>query len=112
MSKALMWLTGVNKAGEPNIRTLYKDVKISPQNIADLPENGVLIGVTRIECGDQNQKFNANDNDDSEIDIDSGPVDFDENEKVCNSQTEMGSLIPSNTDTKEEKKYHSGNIFK
>lgn len=73
----------------------YKDVKISHQNIADLPENGVLIGVTRIECGDQNQKFNANDNDDSEIDIDSGPVDFDENEKVYNSQTEMGSFIPS-----------------
>lgn len=81
-----MWLTGVNETGEPN-NFLYKDVKISHQNIADLPENGVLISVTRIECGDQNQKFN--DNDDSEIDIDSGPVDFDENEKVYNSQTEM-----------------------
>ena len=95
-----MWLTGVNETGEPN-NFLYKDVKISHQNIADLPENGVLIGVTRIECGDQNQKFN--DNDDSEIDIDSGPVDFDENENVYNSQTEMGSFIPSNTDTKKEK---------
>lgn len=95
-----MWLTGVNETGEPN-NFLYKDVKINHQNIADLPENGVLIGVTRIECGDQNQKFN--DKDDCEIDIDSGPVDFDDNEKVYNSQTEMGSFIPSNTDTKKEK---------
>lgn len=73
VSDAHMWLTGVNETGEPN-NFLYKDVKISHQNIADLPENGVLIGVTRIECGDQNQKFN--DNDDSEVDIESGPVDF------------------------------------
>ena len=107
VSDALMWLTGVNETGESN-NFLYKDVKISHQSIADLPENGVLIGVTRVECGDQKQ--NANDDDDSEIDIDSGPVDFDENEKVYNSQTEMGSFIPSNTDT--QKKCHSGSVFK
>ena len=109
VADALMWLTGVNETGEPN-NFLYNDVKISHQNIADLPENGVLIGVTRVECGDQKQ--NANDDDDSEIDIDSGPIDFDENEKVYNSQTEMGSFIPSNTDTKKEKQYHSGSVFK
>lgn len=111
VSDALTWLTDVNESGEPN-NFLYKDVKISHQNIADLPENGVLIGITRIECGDQNQKFNADDDDDdSEIDIDSGPVDFDENEKVYNSQTEMGSFIPSNTDTKKEKNIIQGTFL-
>ena len=75
ISNALNWLTGVNKHGEPN-NFLYKDVKISEQNLAELPEYGVLLNVPKIECGmeDNNQS-------DSNVDMDSGPVDFDENEK-------------------------------
>ena len=33
------------------------------------------------------------------MDIDSGPIDFDENEKVYNTESEMGSFIRANVDT-------------
>lgn len=97
VSDALDWLTGVNKDGEPN-NFLFKDVKINEQILADLPENGVLLDVTRVECKEEESEKS-----DTHIDIDSGPVDFDENEKVYYSETEMGSFIPTNIDTKKEK---------
>ena len=50
ISDALNWLTGVNKHGKPN-NFLYKDVKISEQNLAQLLENGVLLNVPKVECG-------------------------------------------------------------
>ena len=50
VSDALNWLTGVNKDGEPN-NFLYKDVQISEQNLHELPENGVLLNVSKVECG-------------------------------------------------------------
>ena len=73
ISDALNWLTGVNKQGH----FLYKDVKISAQKLAELPENGVPLNVPKVECG-----MEHNDQSNSDIDIDSGPVDFDDNEKV------------------------------
>lgn len=63
---------------------MYKDVKISEQKLAELPENGVLLNVPKVKCGMEN-----NDQSNSDIDIDSGPVDFDDNEKVYNSESEM-----------------------
>ena len=97
VSDALNWLTGVNKDGEPN-NFLYKDVQISEQNLHELPENGVRLNVSKVECG-----IEVNEQSDSNVDIDSGPVDFDDNEKVYNSESEMGSFIPANIETKKEK---------
>lgn len=74
VSDALNWLTGVNKDGEPN-NFLYKDVQISEQNLLELPQNGVLLNVSKVECG-----IEVNEQSDSNVDIDSGPVDFDDNE--------------------------------
>lgn len=48
----------------------------------------------------------------SNIDIDSGPVDFDDNEKVYNSESEMGSFIPTNIDTKKERQIIEGEFLK
>ena len=73
---------------------LYKDAKISEQNLAKPPENGVLLNVSKVECG-----IEDNDLSDSNMDIDSGPIDFDENEKVYNTESEMGSFIRANVDT-------------
>lgn len=106
ISDALNWLTGVNKHGEPN-NFLYKDVKISEQNLAELPENGVPLNVPKVECGMENS-----DQSNSNIDIDSGPVDFDDNEKVYNSESEMGSFIPTNIDTKKERQIIEGEFLK
>ena len=78
---------------EPN-NFLYKDAKISEQNFAEPPENGVLLNVSNVECG-----IEDNDQSDSNMDIDSGPIDFDENEKVYNTESEMGSFIRANVDT-------------
>lgn len=53
-----------------------------------LPENGVPLNVPKVECGMEND-----DQSNSDIDIDSGQVDFDDNEKVYNSESEMGSFF-------------------
>ena len=97
VSDALHWLTGVNKDGEPN-NFLYKDVQISEQNLHEIPENGVLLNVSKVECG-----IEVNEQSDSNVDIGSGPVDFDDNQKVYISESEMGSFIPANIETKKEK---------
>ena len=97
VSDALNWLTGVNKDGEPN-NFLYKDVQISEQNLHEIPENGVLLNVSKVECG-----IEVNEQSDSNVDIGSGPVDFDDNQKVYISESEMGSFIPANIETKKER---------
>ena len=91
---ALNWLTGENENGEPN-NPLYKNVKIERQTLANLPEHGVLSDVTRVECGDSTIE-------NEDVGIDTGPVNFEDDEKVYNSQTEMGSFVPTNIDTKRE----------
>ena len=83
---ALYWLTGKNINGQPN-NPLYKNVKIDKQTLADLPEHGILSDVTRVECGE-----NARENED--VDIDTGPENFEDNERVYNSETEMNSFVP------------------
>lgn len=106
ISDALNWLTGVNKHGEPN-NFLYKDITISDQNLAELPENGVPLNVPKVECG-----METSDKSNSNIGIDSGPLDFDDNEKVYNSESEMGSFIPTNIDTKKERQIIEGEFLK
>ena len=91
---ALNWLTGEKENGEPN-NPLYKNVKIDRQTLANLPEHGVLSDVTRVECGDSTIE-------NEDVGIDTGPVNFEDDEKVYNSQTEMGSFVPTNVDTKRE----------
>lgn len=97
VSDALYWLTGVNKDEEPN-NFLYKDVRISKENLTQLPENGVLSNVPKVECEVENNGATS-----SHIKIDSGPVEYDDNERVYNSDSEMSSFIPSNVSTKKEK---------
>ena len=38
-----------------------------------------------------------------DLDIDSGPVNFEEDEKVHKAENEMNSFIPTNIDSKNEK---------
>lgn len=97
VSDALYWLTGVEKHGEPN-NFLYKDVRISKENLTQLPENGVLSNVLKVECEVENNGATS-----SHIKVDSGPVEYDDNERVYNSDSKMGSFIPSNVSTKKEK---------
>lgn len=98
VSDTLYWLTGVNKDAEPN-NFLYKDVRISKENLTQLPENGVLSNVPKVECEVKNNGATS-----SHIKVDSGPVEYDDNERVYNSDSEMGSFIPSNVSTKKENK--------
>ena len=52
-----------------------------------LSGNGVLLNVSNVECG-----IEDNDQSDSNMDIDSGPVDFDENAKTgLQVSTNMGA---------------------
>ena len=97
VSDALYWLTGGDKHGEPN-NFLYKDVRISKENLTQLPENGVLSNVLKVECQVENNGATS-----SHIKVDSGPVKYDDNERVYNSDSKMGSFIPSNVSTKKEK---------
>ena len=85
VEEALNWLTGAKENGEPN-NSLYKNVRIDKQTLANLPERGILSGVTRAECG-----VSAVENDN--VGIDTGPVNFEDDEKVYNLQTEMGSFV-------------------
>ena len=91
---ALNWLTGEKENGGHN-NPLYKNVKINRQTLANLPEHGVLSDVTRVECRDSTIE---NEN----VEIDTGPVNFEDDEEVYNSQTEMGTFVPTNVDTKTE----------
>ena len=77
---------------------LYKDVRISKDNLTQLPEHGVLSNIPKVECEVEN-----NDAESLHIKADSGPVEYDDNETVYNSNSEMGSFIPSNVSTKKRK---------
>ena len=106
VSDALHWLTAKNENGESN-NPLYKDVKIDEQNLARLPENGVLKNVTRVECREDEIGKHSDD-----VEIDSGPVDFDDHEKVYNSESEMSSFIPTNIDAKKEEEIITDEFLK
>lgn len=94
--EALNWLTGEKENGQPN-NPLYKNVRIDKQTLANLPEHGILSDVTQVECGDSTVESD-------DVGIDTGPVNFEDDEKVYNSQSEMGSFVPTNIDTKREEK--------
>lgn len=94
--EALNWLTGEKENGQPN-NPLYKNVRIDKQTLANLPEHGILSDVTQVECGDSTVESD-------DVGIDTGPVNFENDEKVYNSQSEMGSFVPTNIDTKREEK--------
>jgi len=108
IADALYWLTGVNNLGEPN-NPLYQNVKIDKQILATLPENGVLSHVSTVNCEDSESDIDIHAD---EIPFDSGPVNFDDAEKVFNSETEMTSFIPSNVDKKKERDIIDNEFFK
>ena len=47
-----------------------------------------------------------------DVDIDTGPVNFEDNERVYNSETEMNSFVPTNIDTKKEEEIISEEFLK
>ena len=92
--EALNSLTGVKENGQLN-NPLFKNVRIDKQTLANLPQHGILSDVTRVQCGDTTVE-----NDD--VAIDTGPVNFEDDEKVYNLQTEMSSFVRTNIDTKRK----------
>ena len=93
VSDALYWLTGVNKNGEPN-NHLYQNITIDKDALQALPENGVLSDITKIQCAED---------DTTEIGVDVGPTNVDNNERVYNDESEMSSYLPSNVHKRKEK---------
>lgn len=95
VSDALYWLTGVNEKGEPN-NHLYQNITIDNEILETLPENGILHGVSTIECKE-------NEDDENDIGVDAGPVNSDNDEKVYNDESEMSSYLPMNLHKKRKR---------
>lgn len=96
MSDALHWLIGEKENGEQN-NSSPKHFKIDNKNLAALPDRGV----TRVECQDH---ACANGKQNKDVDIETGPVNLDDDERVFNSG-EMGGFIPTNIDMKKEERW-------
>lgn len=79
---------------------MYQNIKIDKQILEGLPENGILPGVTMMECTEIEDA-------DNEIGIDTGPGNSDNEEKVYNDESEMSSCLPSNIHKKKEKRISS-----
>lgn len=93
MSDALHWLIGEKENGAQN-NSSPKHLKIDNKNLAALPDRGVI----RVECQD---RACANGKQNKDVDIETGPDNFDDDERVFNSG-EMGGFIPTNIDMKKE----------
>ena len=96
MEDALNWLTGEKENGQP-INPLYKNVKIDRQTLANLPEHGVLSDVTRVECGDSRIE-------NEDVGIDTGPVNFEDDEKFITHKLKWVALFQQMLTPKEKKK--------
>lgn len=101
VAEVLYWLAGEKENGEPN-NPLYTNVKIEKQTLANLPENGILSDVARVEC-----ETNADENED--LGIDSGPVNFEDDEKVYKLKWE--ALFQQTLTPKRKKKLSMKNFL-
>ena len=73
---ALYWLTGTNENGEPN-NYLYQNITIDNERLKALPENNTLSTIP-----DWFDLVENTDSDEDQVNIDVGPVDSDDNERV------------------------------
>jgi len=97
---ALSWLTAIKTNGGPN-NFLYKDIKIDMERLTQLPENGFLDFPDReIESSDKDQENDTSEQNENDI-PDLGPVEQNE-ERVFDENSEMGSFMPSKIETSKE----------
>ena len=91
----LRWLTGKNEKGEPN-NALYQDVTIDVNRFVSLPEDDYLIMPLNANFKNYDEKMSededGNDNDD-EILRDIGHNSEENEDKVYDSNTEMGTTF-------------------
>ena len=98
VANALYWLTGTNENGEPN-NHLYQNITIDNERLKVLPENNTLSTIPKIDLAENTDS----DEDQVLVNIDVGPVDPDDNERVYNGESEMSSFLPTNFKRKKEK---------
>ena len=98
VADALYWLTGTNENGEPN-NHLYQNITIDNERLKALPENNTLSTIPKIDLAENTDS----DEDQVLVNIDVGPVDPDDNERVYNGESEMSSFLPTNFNRKKEK---------
>ena len=98
VADALYWLTGTNENGEPN-NHLYQNITIDNERLKVLPENNTLSTIPKIDLAENTDS----DEDQVLVNIDVGPVDPDDNERVYNGESEMSSFLPTNFKRKKEK---------
>ncbi|PFX33872.1 hypothetical protein AWC38_SpisGene1310 [Stylophora pistillata] len=96
VADALYWLTGTNENGEPNNHS-YQNITIDNERLKALPENNTLSTIPKIDLAENT------DSDKDQVNIDVGPVDPDDNERVYNGESEMSSFLPTNLNGKKEK---------
>ena len=91
----MRWLTGKNEKGEPN-NPLYQDVTIDVNRFVSLPEDDYLIMPLNANFKNYDEKMSededGNDNDD-EILRDIGHNSEENEDKVYDSNTEMGTTF-------------------
>jgi len=87
---------------------LYKDITIDMNRLIKLPENGFLeIPDLEVESHNKNSDFSDNENEFSDIEEDEndlpdmGPIDENE-ERIYDKNSEMGSFIPSKIEIPKE----------
>lgn len=103
---ALVWLTGKNDKGEYN-NVKYQDVVIDRSRFESLPENGYLNLPMNVDFKNESN----NDNIDEETLPDMGP-NPEGDEKVYDSNTEMGSFIPTKVKIRMEKDILNETVLK
>ncbi|XP_066915890.1 uncharacterized protein [Clytia hemisphaerica] len=110
---ALKWLTGKNEKGEPN-NIRYQDVTIDENRFDSLPEDDFL--KMPMNANFENyEKDISNDDDccsDDEVLPDMGPNSEENDEKVYDCNTEMGSFIPTKIKSKMEKDILNDSVLK
>lgn len=89
----MYWLTGTNENDEPN-NHLHQNIKIDGEKLIALPEKNTLSGIPKIDLA-------KNSNGDEDIDV--GSVDPDNNERVCNNESDMSRFLPTNVNRRKEK---------
>ena len=104
VADALYWLTGTNENGEAN-NHLYRNIAIDNERLKALPENNTPSTIPKIDLAENT------DSDEDQVNIDVGPVDPDDNERVYNSESEMSSFLPTNVDRKKEKDIINDNFL-
>ena len=96
VADALYWLAGTNEIADPN-NHLYQNITIDNERLKALPENNTLSTIPKIDLAE-----NTDSNED-QVNIDVGPVDPEDNERVYNNESEMSSVLPTNVNRKKEK---------